>query len=516
MYRGTRLINSLHTDTHDWVIRDNLFIKKGTVLNKYLVADNERYLRSLEFIQDARIIARPIKGSKDSVDLEVITKDLFSLTGSLEIGSDRQKIRIAENNYAGAGQKIQLTTLFDKRRDPRFGYDLLYTKNSVLHTFVNASVGYSKIFKDREGDEAVSSFYVQLFRPLLSPYSRFAGGLQVSLDKSDNAYKKSNRLYYNFQNTTFDVWGGYNIGVNKLMTDNQYRKRAFLALRYIDRNFSHIPAQVGNSFDPFFNNLKAYLAELTLFRQEFYKTNYIYGFGTTEDVPYGYNVAVTGGYTKQLNASRPYLGVNASRFIITPKNEFLQAFVRVGGFSQQKRLEDIGLLAGGSYYSTLQVYNNIKMRQYVRFSYARILRRKAAEPLRIDNALGLPFFGADSLRGVRRISAYAENYVFLKGKIFGFLFAPFAFADAAFITPENRNIFRSGLYTGIGGGLRARNENLVSGTMELRFSYFPKVVQDLNNFRISFISNIRFRYNSNYVKAPDVVQLNTAEDNIFY
>jgi len=37
------------------------------------------------------------------------------------------------------------------------------------------------------------------------------------------------------------------------------------------------------------------VGQFTFFRQDFYKTNYIYGFGTTEDVPQGYNVAVTFG-----------------------------------------------------------------------------------------------------------------------------------------------------------------------------------------------------------------------------
>ena len=72
-YYGTKILNKLHTDTYDWVIRDNLFIKKGSRLNPYLLSDNERYLRSLEFIQDARVLVKPVKGTKDSVDIVVIT-----------------------------------------------------------------------------------------------------------------------------------------------------------------------------------------------------------------------------------------------------------------------------------------------------------------------------------------------------------------------------------------------------------------------------------------------------------
>src|SRR5580700_7570830 len=34
-YFGTNLLNHLHHKTHDWVIRDNLFVKEGTPVNAY-------------------------------------------------------------------------------------------------------------------------------------------------------------------------------------------------------------------------------------------------------------------------------------------------------------------------------------------------------------------------------------------------------------------------------------------------------------------------------------------------
>lgn len=76
-YFGTRVLNALHKDTHEWVIRENLFIRENGALNGLMVAENERFLRSLDFIQDARIVVKPIRGNKDSVDIAVITKDFL-------------------------------------------------------------------------------------------------------------------------------------------------------------------------------------------------------------------------------------------------------------------------------------------------------------------------------------------------------------------------------------------------------------------------------------------------------
>ncbi len=410
-----KILDVLHTNTQEWVIENNLFIKTGKKLNPYLLADNERYLRTLDFIQDAVVKVQPIKNNNDSVDIEIITKDLFSLTASVDFGdAGRKKFMVGENNLNGAGQKVQVTSLIDSRRKPQYGYGLLYSKNSVQHSFINATLGFTKINYNPQREEALTSAYLQLDRPLVSPYSKIAGGFLFALNKSTNAYQKQPNAYLNYKNTLVDVWAGYNIGVNRLIADNLYRKRTLLALRYFNQHFSQVPVQIGNKFSPYYNSKLGVLAELTLFRQEFYKTNYIYGFGITEDIPFGYNLALTAGFTKHLDLKRPYIGITANRFIVTPKNEFLQGFVRVGGYLNNGGVQDVGLLAGLSYYSKPHQWNDIKVRHYLRFSYTRIANQLTEEPLQINNSLGLQFFNADSLTGKRRISSYGETFMFLK------------------------------------------------------------------------------------------------------
>lgn len=516
-YYGTRILNALHTNTYDWVIRHNLFIKKGSRLNPYLLSDNERYLRSLEFIQDARVLVKPINGTVDSVDIVVITKDLFSISGSLDFGGiDRQRVTVAESNLAGAGQKVQITALHDVNRKPKFGYYFLYAKNSILHSFINATIGYSRINSDRTGMDNVQTIYLQLSRPLVSPYSRFAGGLDVRFNQSKNLYAKPDSLFYNYQNASIDVWAGYNIGLKKLLLNYKNRNRTFIAARYIRNKFDQKPFQVGQSFNNLYNNTNAVLGEVTFFKQEFYKTNYIYGFGTTEDVPYGYNVALTAGWYKQLELSRPYFGINANRYIATDKGKFMQIFVRSGMFLHKGKFEDASILAGGSLYSRLYLFRHFKMRQYLKYSYTRLYNRVIYDPLRIDNSLGLRYFNADSLRGSQRMSLYAETFFFAKYKMFGFQLAPFLFGDVSLLTGQSNYFSKSDIYTGVGAGVRARNVNLIFATAELRAMYFPRKAQDMDSFKISFYGNIRFRYNTNYIKAPNIIQLNNEDANSFY
>lgn len=515
-YVGTRIINALHRNTRSWVIKNHLFFKENTPVNAHILADNERYLRSLDFIRDARIIVLPVKGT-DSVDVVVTTKDLFTITGAIKIkGIKGVLARGAEANFLGMGQRVQLTTLLDRNRHPAFGYEFLYSKSSLGKSLATITIGYTVVNSGiSTGMEEEKALYFRIERPLVSPYSRLAGGLEVSFNTSENYYRKPTPEFYRYSYNLVDLWAGYNLGVTKLLQKGAIRDRSFIALRLMQNDFTRIPWQVAGNFDPIYNNKKAALAEFTLFRQDFYKLNYIYGFGTTEDIPYGYNLAVTAGVFKQLNLERPYAGINANHFTTSRRGEFIQYFVRAGSFWNNGKMQDASLLAGGNAFSKLYLLNNVKMRINLRFSYTRTFNRLTSEPLRINNPFGLRSFRADSAQGVQRISLYTESFMLTTYRLLGFQLAPFGFTDFSLLSPNKEKIYKQNLYSGFGGGLRTRNENLIFGTLELRFIYFPKTAETLQAFKIAFKSNLRFRYNSRYVKAPDAIQLNS-DDTLQY
>jgi hypothetical protein len=69
-------------------------------------------------------------------------------------------------------------------------------------------------------------------------------------------------------------------------------------------------------------------------------------------------------------------------------------------------------------------------------------------------------------------------------------------------------LFKDDPYFGMGGGFRSRNENLVFGTMEVRFTYYPRTVQDIKSFAISVRSNLRAKYSATFVKPPSFIRYN--------
>lgn len=514
-YFGTRLLNSLHNTTKEWAIRDNLFIKENTPVAAYLLADNERFLRTLDYIQDARIIIQPKTGSPDSVDVYVITKDLFSINGVLNnASSGKFKARAEDVNLFGAAQSLQAAVLVQKDRAPATGLGLMYTKFNVAHSFIDASIGYSTINSDLyngTNDEHALTFSLQ--RNLFSQYTHFAGGLTLGDFETFNNYGRPPNSFYDYHYRLFDGWLGYNLGIKKYAVNHKHPNRQFVSVRYLNANFVETPHQAVDKLIYRFNDKQAVLGQFTFFKQEFYKTNYLYGFGNTEDVPYGYNVALTGGWFKQSYLSRPYAGIDANLYQVYSKGDIVQYFLRAGTFVNHGKFQDAATLVGASAFSRPLVFKNFKMRQYARLSYTRLFNRTGLEPLSINNTFGIRYFRADSVLGEQRISLHSETITFINLKIFGFKFSPFAFGDIAAITPEQTTMKKSDWYYGLGGGVRARNENLVFRTAELRFVYFPHTAYGMPQFLGRLTVNIQFRYNANYVHKPDIVQLNSDYDN---
>lgn len=523
-YFGTNLLNHLHRKTRDWVIRDALFVKEGQPVNAYKLADNERLIRSQNFIQDARILVIRLPDDSNSVDLVVVEKDLFSIGGALgSFGYPPFSIQgnISEANFLGMGQRIQLGANVQQVRDPLFGPQFLYSKTNIGHSFVNVTASYTQINSNiYNGTPDETAWFLQLDRPLYAPSAHLAGGLRIGDFNDINVYHKPDSLFFKYHYHTHDGWIGWNIGSDRFLSNTGVRDRRFIAVRYFRNDFDSIPRQLAQNPNPFnfrFNDREAALLSFTFFRQDFYKTNYVYGFGTTEDLPVGYNIALTSGWYRQLYLDRFYSGVDANGFLVTKRGGFAQLFLRSGVFLYQGHAQDASVLFGASYYSPLFVFPNVKIRQYINFSFSRLINRVGIDPLTINNVFGLRYFTGDSTNGVQRATLHTETTFYLNYKLLGFKFAPFAFGDLSFLTPErNATLQKSSLYHGIGAGIRTRNENLVFNTIEFRMVYFPRKTLQNNSFKIMINTGIQFRYNSTFVRQPDVVFLNTDGLNSIY
>ena len=501
--------NSLHTNTREFVIRNNLFIQEGKPLNPYRVADNERTLRTLNFILDARIYVKPISKKSDSVDLIVVTRDVFSLGGSFEPQTtSRYKASIQDVNVAGMGQRIQLAALYDVNRNPVFGYEGVYQKTNVMGSFVDATVGYTVINNGASiGNENENAVYFRLNRPLYQPFARWAGGLELSNNASKNVYRIPDSIFSHYRYSVQDYWAGYSFGQKSQPTNlRENRNRKFIAMRGFQQYFSIPPSVELNESDRFaYRTRVTLLTQLTFFRQDFYKTQYVAGFGRTEDIPYGYRVSFTAGWEKELGRQRPYVGSEVSYNNVLPTGTILTYVAKFGTYGQGGRAEDGLLSLYFKRYSRVFQMGNMKVRHQVETGYAWLFNQKIKRGIDIRDINGIKGFTPDSLVGTQRITLGEEVIMFSLWKLLGFRLAPLARIDLAMINRNSPLIGKNNFYSGISVGVRARNENLIFNTVEIRFFFYPRTIQNVEHFGISGNINFNIKYPTNLVNKPATV-----------
>ncbi len=499
-----KLANSLHVNTTRSTIRNHLFIKEGEPLNPYKLADNERFLREKDFILDCQILVSEIAGT-DSVDVNVLVRDVFSFGGRIS-GSfpSRPKISIYDVNIAGGGQGAEIISLIDQDRSPKFGYSLLYGKSSVLGSLANLEVGYTQTNTSRTlGDEEEFGAYIKVDRPLASQYTRVAGGFEVGHNWSKNVYNEPDSTFLSYKYSIFDTWLGRNFGIKKPIED---RNRQFLAVRYYYRDIGEQPAQPLFVKRRFYNDEYGILTEFSLYKQNYYKTRYIYGFGRTEDVPSGISTGLTVGYVKQISWSRPYIGYRLNFGQASNNGNIYHMLIQTGGYYKNNGLEDIILQLGADYRTRILYLKRYKSRNYISGVYSQIFNHRTIDFLQINQNI-LPGFSPMDLDASRRLSMHMESVMFTPWSLLGFNFAPFVALDGV-----NVNCISCGninqTFMAISTGIRFRNENLIFGTFELKFTYVPSDINGKSKFMIHFQQNLRLEELEIFARRPSLINYN--------
>ena len=316
--------------------------------------------------------------------------------------------------------------------------------------------------------------------------------------------KCEDSIFRTYRYNVNDIWIGYNIGAEENHRD---RSRHFISARLFQQRFSVRPTQPQDAENPAFNSRTYGLGAFTFFKQEFYKTQYVYGFGRTEDVPYGQTFSVLAGWQNLLDLKRAYVGLDAEKSFVHSGGNFYTLSFRTGGFPYKGRWEDATLLLSGKLFSKLKQYRKFLLRQSADLDFTYVFNQRTNTLLDINYNYGLEGFRADSVLGTKRFHARYELVLYSPWRILGFRLAPILFTDVAMIAPKDKTLFYDKPYIGLGSGVRTRNENLVFGTIELKFFYYPRVAEDISRFKISVSSNLRIKYSGSFVQSSIVYSI---------
>jgi len=462
--------NYIHFPTNKSIIRENLLFSAHDSIDPTLLADNERIIRNLRFIKDARIIVEEVPGNPEKVYLTVLTQDQWSKGFNVDMNSiNAGEIELYDNNIFGIGHKFQGNIIFDylKRGNP--GIESFYKVTNFRGTFINGRIYYMNSFE-------TNRYGIELDRGFYSYKTRYVGGFKIYKTNTENNIEKIDTTLNNvdLNYVEHDVWFGRAFRLPAKKGIFKKRTRLVLSARYDRERFIEGP-EVTERYNYKYHDNYMFLGSISFSRQNFYESELIYGYGKTEDIPVGDLFTYTFGWEADQFFKRYYSGIEVKHGHFFNSFGYLSSSLNVGGFIYQNDFEQGTLDFQAKYISKLLYVKDYRVRQFFNLHYTRGINRFSEDYLEFDSYTDMRGYDNPDLHGKKKLVFRSETVAFSDLYYYGFRFAFFGFLDMGFIGSSNNFILNNPIQPGFGIGLRMRNENLVFKTFQIRLGFYPSL-----------------------------------------
>lgn len=471
--------NAIHIKTSRGLVRNQLLFRRNRPLEPLALVESERLLRQTDYLLDARIIVNELTTTDDSVDVFVVTKDVFSMggSGSYSPSSGKGRISLRELNFLGRGHQVRGKYRFNMDRPRPWEVSGAYSVQNFGRSYIGADLVYTN-----ENYYKEKSAYLR--RDFFSTNTKYAGAVGYAAIEEllmlpplpEDTVARFGDLKYN----RTDIWLGRSFKFKSYHLGYEPRGRLIIGLRAIDTDYTQTPT-------PNFQSNILTLASIGYSVRKYYKDRYLFGFGRTEDIPAGSLISFTTGYEKGDITERRYFAASTSYARYRTQTGYFYGSATWGAFLRDDRWEQGVLELESLYFTPLKEWGNWKLRHYIQGRATFGINRNPEELLAINNESGLRGFRSDLLRGSRRVTFNYEANLYTPLSLLGFRLAGVLFADIAWLSTGNKSSpFKNTPYRGYGIGVRFRNEYLSFSTIQFLLSYYPKAPanEDFDNFRI--------------------------------
>lgn len=489
-------VNQYHKSTRVDLIKKSLSFKVGDNFSPSEMADNERIIRTLSFIEDARFIAKRTEGESDKTKILIIIKDRIPVAAKmLVINQNRGRFGLDHRNIMGYGIEFQNTFSYNLKESPVLEYDGTLLFHNLFGNYLDVSLFYSNR-RDYDLRKAAMN------KEFITPKTKYAGGIEISDLSTFNIADLdtvSLKNWYRLKGT--DFWFGRSFQIGGI----ESRSSWVLAARYFNLAFTERP-EIKPDSNYFFHDRNWILAAIGYSEIVYFKSRLIYGYGQTEDVPTGLFTNFTMGYGKSQFENNLYAGIviKAGNFI--KKLGYLGGVAELGGFYRHKDFENSVFNSKLVYFSNLIRADKFRLRQFLDIGYTLGFKRYTTDRIFLGNDSGIRGISGGGLSGQQRLYMRFETVAFTPWRWLEFNSAIFAFFDLAFIGDGERSPFNEDQYKGVGAGFRLRNESLVFDTFQFRFSYYPHVPVGGSQYRFDFIFNLPRKFTNLRQGRPQIIE----------
>ncbi|RNI29857.1 hypothetical protein EFA69_10000 [Rufibacter immobilis] len=467
-----RLGNALHMRTKQGLLRNQILFKEGDLLEPLDLSESERLLRQTDYLLDARVFVNDSTSTKDSVDIVIITKDVFSINASGSASTSGTRLALRDINFMGVGHQIRTNYRFGLSDPQPWQFEGSYFIQNISHSFISAELIYQNTYYYKQQS-------IGFRRDFFATNTKYAGGAQAAWyqTRQPDYYQDGVPLPdeeivhvpldYNIQ----DFWIGRAFRLKSYDLAQENPGRFITAARFMNIKYT----QGGG---PTLQSARLYLSAFGYSFRKYYKDQYLFGFGRTEDIPAGNLLAVTTGFEDGAFKNRMYLGLKGAFAKYRPDFGYLYGGIEYGSYRNKSAWEQGVFMSEALYFTPLYRLRNWRWRHFLWHRTALGIRRPDLFALDIDQEDGIRGFRSSSVRGYRKFVLNYETNLFTPLTLLGFRLAIVGFADAAWLTStENKSPLKEKPYTGFGLGLRFRNEYLTFNTIQILLGYYPRLPQ---------------------------------------
>jgi hypothetical protein len=225
-----RWANRVHAVTRPEVVRQALLFQPGEPVSARLIEETERALRALRYFYDVQI--RPVAVRDGVVDIEVVTRDTWSLDPGISFGrkggANDSSVRLREYNLLGTGWSVGVARSSNvDRTATEFGL----AGERVLGTPVSIDLAYASADDGR-------ARRATLERPFDELDARRAFGLRVADDDRVDAVYRAGQVDSRFRHRAqrAEVYAGWSPGLA-----GGWVRRHTVGLQWVDDRYATEP-----------------------------------------------------------------------------------------------------------------------------------------------------------------------------------------------------------------------------------------------------------------------------------
>ena len=475
-----KLFNNAHALTRESTIRNVIQFSQGTPVNAATVATSEAQLRNAGYIYDARISIVPMEHTGDSVDVNIVVRDKWTIGINLHnLSAAKTNIEIFDRNILGTGNRAGIDFIYSNRYDRKFGIGGNYLYENFLKKSINLSGSYIDRIKEYEME-------LSAIRPLQPKLDYFG---EVSYNR-----KILNTQRIDWDSITPDRNQHFSLTLGKAFTlsnENTIRRLA-ISLRYKvklpEYQDTGYKEYIGNKLVPYkYTKNKMLLMQLSLYQNSYLREYMVYNFGNTEDIPQGYNFTMQLGYSHFSdikNAAYGSLSASYGSSEILKGNIYLNSSIS-SFFGNGKPFGGV-LKFNSRYFTPLFRWSRLRFRQFFTLDYSKLLQpdRYLGDRIYMGEHTSLKMRDwRQGQQGTEQLLLKSETDWFSNYEILGFRFLFYTFFDMGWIKSNKKLFDGENFNYGLGLGVRLRNNFIVFNTIDLKIGFYPKLEQNgFNSF----------------------------------